>query len=154
MLWIALYLPQLPLQLVQRIGETQHPCIIADGPSLRPLAICANLSARERGIKLDMPVAAARALAGELVVLPRDEKAEAQALHNLACWASQFTPGVVIKEGEGLLLDVSSVLTMHGGLSRLLIRIGQGIKELGYHAEPGVAPTPIAAWLLAKARHA
>jgi protein ImuB len=42
---------------------------------------------------------------------------------------------------------------MHGGLSRLLIRLGQGIKALGYHAQPGVAPTPIAAWLLAKARH-
>lgn len=155
MLWIALYLPQLPLQLLQRIGETQSPCVVADGPSLRPLALCANKAARERGVKAGMPIAAARALAGELVVVPRDEKAEAQALHNLACWASQFTPGVVIHpSGEGLLLDVSTVLTLHGGLSRLLIRLGQGIKDLGYHAEPGVAPTPIAAWLLAKARHA
>jgi protein ImuB len=155
MLWIALYLPQLPLQLLQRIGETQSPCIIADGPSLRPLALCANKAARDRGVKPGMPVAAARALAGELVVLPRDEKAEAQALHNLGCWASQFTPGVVLHPScEGLLLDVSTVLTLHGGLSRLLIRLGQGIKELGYHAEPGVAPTPIAAWILAKARHA
>ncbi len=155
MLWIALYLPQLPLQLLQRIGETQSPCIIADGPSLRPLALCANKAARDRGVKPGMPVAAARALAGELVVLPRDEKAEAQALHNLGCWASQFTPGVVLHpSGEGLLLDVSTVLTLHGGLSRLLIRLGQGIKELGYQAEPGVAPTPIAAWTLAKARHA
>ena len=72
MLWIALYLPQLPLQLVQRIGAPQHPCVIADGPMLRPLVYCASDSARERGIKLDMPVAAARALAGELAVLPRD----------------------------------------------------------------------------------
>lgn len=153
MLWIALYLPQLPLQLVQRIGAPQHPCVIADGPMLRPLVYCASDSARERGIKLEMPVAAARALAGELAVLPRDVHAEEKALHNLACWASQFTPGIVMKSGEGLLLDVSSVLTLHGGLSRLLIRIGQGIKELGYHAEPGVAPTPVGAWLLAKARY-
>lgn len=154
MLWIALYLPQLSLQLVERIGKTERPCVIADGPMLRPLVFCANDSAREHGIRMEMPVAAARALAGELAVLPRDLNAEAQALHNLACWASQFTPGIVVKPGEGLLLDVSSVLTLHGGLSRLLIRIGQGIKELGYHAEPGVAPTPIGAWLLAKARHA
>ncbi|HEY0961790.1 MAG TPA: DNA polymerase Y family protein [Pseudomonadales bacterium] len=154
MLWIALYLPQLPLQLVQRIGAPQLPCVIADGPLLRPLVFCASDSARERGIKLDMPVAAARALAGDLAVLPRDTQAEEKALHNLACWASQFTPGIVVKSGEGLLLDVSSVLTLHGGLSRLLIRIGQGIKALGYHAEPGVAPTPLASWLLAKARYA
>ncbi len=155
MLWIALYLPQFPLQLMQRFGETQSPCVIADGPTLRPLVLCVNKTARERGIKIDMPVAAARALAGELAVLPRNPQAEAQALHNLGCWASQFTPGVVLHpSGEGLLMDVSTVLQMHGGLSRLLIRIGQGIKELGYHAEPGVAPTPIAAWVLAKARHA
>ncbi len=153
MLWIALYLPDLPLQLAQRACETQRPCVIADGPALRPIVRCANNLALERGVNPGMPVAAARALAGELVVLPRDETSEAQALHNLACWASQFTPGVVVQTGEGLLLDVGSTLQMHGGLSRLLIRLGQGIKQLGYHAEPGVAPTPIAAWLLAKARH-
>src|SRR5690606_7191534 len=162
--------PQLPLQLVQRpafaescggtstafgdSGETQLPCVIADGPSLRPLVLCVNTTARERGVKVGMPVAAARALAGELIVVPRDESLETQALHNLACWASQFTPGVVVQRHEGLLLEVDSVLTLHGGLSRLLIRIGKGIKELGYHAEPGVAPTPRAAWLLAKARQA
>jgi protein ImuB len=153
MLWIALYLPDLPLQIVQRIGATPRPCIIADGPALRPLVRCANDTALERGVKPGMPVAAARALAGELVVLPHDESAAAQALHNLACWASQFTPGVVLQHGAGLLLDVGSTLQMHGGLSRLLIKLGQGIKQLGYHAAPGVAPTPLAAWLLAKARH-
>jgi protein ImuB len=154
MLWIALYLPDLPLQLAQRASPTPRPCVIADGPALRPLVHCANLAARERGVTQDMPVAAARALAGELLVLPREETSEAQALHNLGCWASQFTPGVVLQTGEGLLLDVGSTLQLHGGLSRLLIRLGQGMKDLGYHAEPGVAPTPHAAWVLAKARHA
>ncbi|MEY4642832.1 MAG: hypothetical protein RLZZ227_2826 [Pseudomonadota bacterium] len=153
MLWIALYLPDLSLQLAQRACETQRACVVADGPALRPLVRCANNAALDSGVNPGMPLAAARALTGDLVVLPRDLSAELQALHNLGCWASQFTPGLVVKHGEGLLLDVGTVLQMHGGLSRLLIRLGQGIKELGYHAQPGVAPTPIAAWLLARARH-
>jgi protein ImuB len=154
MLWIALYLPQLPLQLAQRACEIALPCVIAVGPSTRPLVFCANPAARECGIKLQMPVAAARALASELVVLQRDEAAEAQAIHNLGCWAYQFTPSIVLQAGEGLLLDVGSTLQLHGGVKNLLARIRQGLKDLGYHAEPGVAPTPRAAWLLAKARHA
>jgi protein ImuB len=154
MLWIALFLPELPLQLAQRAEPTPRPCVIAEGPSLRPLVLCANAAACAQGITPQMTVAAARALAGELVVLPRDENAEAQALHNLGCWAAQFTPGVVLQQGEGLLLEVASTLQLHGGLKRLVSRIRADILKLGYHAEPGVAPTPRAAWLLAKARHA
>jgi protein ImuB len=153
-LWIALFLPELPLQLGTRASKEVRPCVIADGPATRPVVRCANPAARDRGVEPGMPVAAARALAGELVVLPRDEAAEAQALHNLGCWAYQFTPGIVIQPAEGLVLEVASTLNLHGGLTRLLGSVRQGIAELGYHAEPGVAPTPRAAWLLAKARHA
>lgn len=156
MLWIALFLPELPLQLAQRAQQSADPaavaCVITDGPALRPLVRCANAAAREGGIKVGMPVAAARALVCELAVLPRDEAAELQALHNFAGWAGQFTPSVSVQATEGLLLEVGSTLSLHGGLSRLLVRIGKGISALGYHAQPGIAPTPLGAWLLAKAR--
>ena len=156
MLWIALFLPELPLQLAQRAQQTVDPatiaCVIADGPALRPLVCCANTAARERGIKIGMPVAAARALVGELAVLPRDKATELQALYNFAGWAGQFTPSVSVQAAEGLLLEVDSTLSLHGGLSRLLVRIGKGITALGYQAQPGIAPTPLAAWWLAKAR--
>lgn len=154
MLWLALYLPELPLQLAQRACRETRPSVVADGPATRPVVRCANPAAREHGVTPDMPVAAARALAGRLIVLARDEAAEAQALHNLGGWAYQFTPGVVLQPNEGLLLEVGSTLQLHRGLRSLLARIRRGMAELGYHAEPGVAPTPLAAWLLAQARHA
>jgi len=152
MLWIALFMPELPLQLAERAQPTPTACVIADGPALRPLVHCANAAARTEGVNAGMPVAAARALASQLIVLQRDENAETQALHNIACWACQFTPSVCVQPAQGLLLEVGSTLLMHGGLSRLLVRIGKGLVELGYHASPGIAPTPLAAWLLAKAR--
>lgn len=152
MLWIALSLPELPLQLAQRsTTELGNPLVIAEGPTTRPLVCCANTAAMERGIMAGMPVAAARALAGELTVVPRDMAAEAQALHNLACWAGQFTPNVVL-QAAGLLLEVESTLQLHGGLATLLARVRKGAAQLGYAAVPGVAPTPLAAWLLARAQ--
>lgn len=152
MLWIALSLPELPLQLAQRsTPELTNPLVIAEGPATRPLVCCANTAAQQRGVTTGLPVAAARALAGELTVLPRDVAAEAQALHNLACWAGQFTPNVVLQP-SGLLLEVESTLQLHGGLAALLARVRKGVAQLGYEAAPGVAPTPLAAWLLARAR--
>lgn len=154
MLWIALFLPELPLQLAQRSApELTNPLVISEGPTTRPLVCCANTAAQQRGVAAGMPVAAARALAGELTVLPRDVGAEAQALHNLACWAGQFTPNVVL-QAPGLLLEVESTLQLHGGLPALLARVRKGVAQLGYEAAPGVAPTPLAAWLLARARQA
>lgn len=154
MLWIALSLPELPLQLAQRsTPEAGSPLVIAEGPALRPLVCCANAAARQCGVTAGMPVAAARALAGELTVLPRVADAEDQALHNLACWAGQFTPNVAL-HASSLLLEVESTLQLHGGLSTLLARVRKGVAQLGYHAAPGVAPTPLAAWLLAQARQA
>lgn len=154
MLWIALFLPELPLQLAQRaLPEVTRALVIAEGPELRPLVCCANALALEQGVQPGMPVAAARALAGELVALPRNPQAEAQALGNLACWAGQFTPRVQLLTA-GLLLEVASTLRLHGGLPALLKRLRAGLRQLGYVAQPGVAPTPLAAWWLARARHA
>lgn len=154
MLWIALSLPDLPLQLAQRAAPAgTEALVIAEGPSLRPLVCCANQSAQAQGVTGGMPVAAARALTAELRVLPRNPDAEAQALHNLACWAGQFTPNLVLQD-SGLLLEVASTLRLHGGITRLLARLRQELAQLGYVASLGVAPTALAAWWLARARQA
>ena len=154
MLWIALYLPELPLQLAQRAQETLTACVIADGPANRPRVRCANAAARAAGIVPGMAVAAARALEAQLGVLPHNEERDAEALHSLAYWAGQFTPNVALQPGEGLLLEVATTLRLHRGSKALVARLQEGVGALGYCAVPGVAPTPLAAWWLAKARHA
>jgi len=153
-LWLALFLPELPLQLAQRACKEPHPRVVVDGPATRPVVLCANPQAREMGVRHGMAVASARALVHDLTVLQRNETVEALSLQNLASWAYQFTPAVVVQPTEGLILEIGASLRLHGGLSRLIAALRQGIAELGYRAEPGVAPTPLAAWLFAKARHA
>jgi len=149
-LWIALELPALPLQVAQRAGAAPVPLVIADGPTQRPLVACANEAAREAGVREGQAVAAAKALATELRVLARDAHAEREALERLAAWAGHFTPMVAI-ELQGLVLEVESSLRLFGGHATLTAAIRQGLRELGFHAAMGIAPTPLAARLFARA---
>lgn len=151
MLWIALYLPDLALQVSQRAWLPDLPLVISDAAVHRPKVIAANGPALICGIKAGMPISAAHALVTELTVLESDPAKEQAALHALACWAGQFTPTVVVDK-EGVLLEVAPSLRLFGGLMRLGQCIQEGAAQLGFHVIASMAPTPAAAMLLAKAR--
>jgi protein ImuB len=150
MLWVALELPALPLQIVERGGVAPEPLVVSEGPSQRPLVACANGAAKEAGIREGQAVAAAKALAADLRVVARDTNAERAALERLAAWALQFTPMVAL-DGQGIALEVASSLRLFDGHAKLTAAIRRGIHELGFHAALGIAPTPLAARLFARA---
>ena len=150
MLWVALELPSLPLQIAERAGATQQPLVISEGTTQRPVVACANASARDAGIRVGQAVAAAKALAGELKVIERDPAAEREALEHLAAWAGQFTPMSCI-DGQGIALEVESSLKLFDGHAKLTAAIQRGVRDLGFHATIGVAPTALAARLFARA---
>ena len=116
----------------------------------RPLVACANAAARAAGIRTGQAVAAAKALAGELHVLEREPAAEREALERIAAWASQFTPMVSL-EAQGVVLEVEGSLRLFQGHAQLTAAILRGIRALGFRAAVGVAPTPLAARLFARA---
>ena len=95
-------------------------------------------------------MAAAKALAGELRVVERDPAAEREALERIAAWAAQFTPMACV-EAQGVALEVASSLKLFGGHARLTAAVRQGVREMGFDATLGVAPTPLAARLFARA---
>ncbi len=150
MLWVALELPALPLQLVERTQASPMPLVIGEGPSQRPVVAFANAAAREAGVREGMAVAAARALAADLKCVDRDESAERESLERLAGWAAQFTPAVCL-EPTGLVLEVSASLKLFGGLAKLLSALRGGVRALGLQATLGIAPTPLAARAFARA---
>ena len=151
MLWVALELPALPLQIAERAGVSHGPLVIAEGAEQRPIVVCANEAAVAAGVREGQAVAAAKALAGELRVLPRDRAGERQALERLAAWAGQFTPMSCV-EGQGVALEVETTLRLFGGPAKLASAIRRGVHELGFQAALGIAPTPLAARLFAQAR--
>ena len=149
MLWIALYLPELSLQIATR-GMTQNRAIvIKDGPANRPIVIAANDIARSLGVQLGAPVAAAEALASNLLVVARNKDNEARALERLAAWALQFTPTVTLEPQQGILLEAAPSLRLQGGLDALIEKIRSGCERLGYRVVCAVAPTARAAWWFA-----
>jgi protein ImuB len=83
-------------------------------------------------------------------VRERDPDAEREALRRIAAWAGQFTPMVAI-ESQGIVLEVETSLRLFRGHARLTTAIQRGIRDLGFSAAAGVAPTPLAARLFARA---
>ena len=150
MLWVALELPALPLQIVEQGGVCSTALVISEGPSQRPIVACMNAAAKEAGIREGQAVAAAKALAGDLRVVARDPAVEREAVERLAAWAAQFTPMSCI-DGQGVALEVASTLRLFEGHAKLCAAIRTGVRELGFQASIGVAPTPLAARTFARA---
>jgi protein ImuB len=154
-LWLALCMPALPLQLAERALETAHPTVIVAGPEQRPVIAFCNAPAQQAGIHAGQKLAAARALARELRAVVRQPALENAALHELACWAYQFSGWVSTRQTpaeSGLLIETGGSARLFEGQARLQKRITAGLRDLGYRAALGCAPTPRGAWLLGQAR--
>jgi protein ImuB len=145
--WIALHLPHLPLEALTRSLATPEPqAIVAD----RRVLVCDD-KARARGAQPGMAVSAARALAHDLVVRPRDPAGETEALLGLAGWAAQFTPAVALEHPNGLALEIAGSLRLFGGAGRILAALREGCARMGFTAIAASAPTVRGARWLASA---
>ena len=153
MLWIALEFP-----VPRRSSSSSALALVAVAARRSPKAPRSARSWRARtrrrteaGIREGQAVAAAKALAGELRVLERDPAAEREALERIAAWAGQFTPMACLDgaghRARGRIEPASS----SAATRKLTAAIRRGVRELGFHATLGVAPTPLAARLFARA---
>ena len=149
-LWLHLHLPQLALEVLTRGVNEQGPCVLIAGEGKRQRIIMTNTRAAALGVRAGMPLSAAHVL-GELTVLERDPRAEQRALEKLCLWAMQWTPMVSAVSEDGLLLEIKGSLKLFGGTDGLLRILRSGIKALGYRMHYAIAPTPLAATLLARA---
>ncbi len=156
MLWLAVHLPHLSLDRLRRglrPGDAGVPLAVFDTAGGRPWIHARNRAAAAAGITPGMALGEAMALCGQLRPLARNRDEEAETLKSLAAWAGQFTPQVSLQAPNGLLLEVAASLSLFGGIESLRTRLARGLRELGYRARLAVAPTPLGAWLLARAGH-
>jgi protein ImuB len=150
MLWTCLHFPRLPLQIFLRASSAPGPLAVTSAGTRSEILVC-NGEAQALGLAPGMAVGAALALAPDLILRLRDEKAELEALRNIALWAEQITSGIALVPPFSVLLETGGSLRYFGGLTALLARIRQGLEELGHEAHIASAPTPSAARLLARA---
>ena len=168
--WLALYFPELAFDVLYRgSGEplgAQPPTVIVSGTQVQTRVMQANAPATRAGIKTGMTASAASALVAGLRIVRRDPDLEQLALEGLASWAGQFSSVVCLRgahRGElrrdlhgdlrrdrGLLIETGGSRRLFGGLGLLLAQALDELQGLGYRAMSGAAPTPAAAWLLAR----
>ncbi|MBI5418761.1 MAG: DNA polymerase Y family protein [Deltaproteobacteria bacterium] len=126
--------------------------MVAAGKGTRELVVVPSVGARSAGIRPGMALSAAHALARGLSVFQRDEVSEAAALARLAAWAGRFTPVVSLAPPREVVLEVAGSLRLFRGMENLVGKVEEGIRDLGYTAQVALAPTPLGAALLARAR--
>jgi protein ImuB len=116
-----------------------------------------NPVARAAGLRRGQTQADARAMIPQLVCKPADPEVDARALTALAVWAERWSPSVSLDpspeglEGlEGLSLDVTGAAHLFGGEAALAAQIRDRLAEAGARARVALAPTPGAAWAMAR----
>ncbi|HIG43599.1 MAG TPA: DNA polymerase Y family protein [Gammaproteobacteria bacterium] len=171
-LWMCLYFDKLPLEIFTR-GETlsNHDPLKKSLPNKiksrenrgpehtgKPIVVLQkqrvfrlNQAALDIGIKPGNSMDTAYTLSDRVISFERNEDKEISTLAHLAQWAYQFTPNVSIKAPDSLLLDITGCLNLFKGLQPLILRVEQGLRQLGYQAVISTNRTPLAALLVARA---
>ena len=153
-LWLHLHFPRFPLEVVSRglpavCGVGPGPVIVTEGSGTRAKVVAAAPDALALGLRPGMSLGAAWGLAAGLAVCQRDRESEVQTLGDIGAWAMQFSSLVVLRPPMGVSLEIGGSLSLFGGLDALLERLRVQTGALGFTVCIGVAPTPIAANLLA-----
>lgn len=176
MLWACLFLPSLALDVFARNAATDParrshaqwprvrptvaqppfaqpaapPLVVHDG-ARHPVVIAANAAARRAGIRHGQQVSAALAIAPDVRLRERNREAEADALAEVATLALAFTPQASLAPPAAVVAELGASARLFGGVSHLLERLVRQVEARGYRVRSAIAPTPTAAWLLARA---
>ena len=150
-MWLAIYVPDLPLQALSYALDQSVPVAIFEHKGRRDVVVACNRIATQSGVRVFATLAEASALVNQLVALPRDLHREKEFLHRLADSLASLTPNICVDGSFGLLLDVGGSLMLHDGSDSLLRLAMSIIDEALIRAHAVLAPTSRGARWLAKA---
>lgn len=149
-LWLGVHFPSLSLEVCLRQLATDATDIVAVLVE-DSRVIATNDVADAAGIMSGCSLATAVGICSELASFPRDAPAEEARLCLLAEMALRFTSHISLAEPDGLRLEVGRSLRLFGGLGTLCDEVESLYRELGHDVQLGVAETPLAAEVLARA---
>jgi protein ImuB len=155
--WLALWLPRLPSDRLIRSGQVS--------PGDKPLIVYAKTGnaytitsldrrASALGLRVGMPVADARAVQPHLVAVEADEEADGMLLDRIASWCDRYSPIVVKDPPHGLFIDLTGCSHLFGGDGAVLSDLEKRLTKQGFISRSAIAPTPGAAWAMARAGRA
>ncbi len=144
--WACCYLPSLSLEVFE---STSTPRIVIDGPAQRAWVHAASSAALALGVRPGQTLAAAHTISSDIDVKRRDVSLESSRLQLLALHAYSSSPQVVLMPPDVVLLEVGACLKLFGGWPAIRQRLRQAFIDEGHTARIALAPTPLAAQLLA-----
>ena len=145
-LWIALHLPQLPLEVFSPNWSADHGSVVLEQERVLALSPAARACGVQPGLRRG----------GVLMLMPearlheRTPEREAGALHDVAMALLQYTPLVAQAEESTLLMDIGASLSLFCGIGALCRRVRASLRALGFSCTLSCAPTARGAWLLAR----
>ncbi len=101
-------------------------------------------------MRLAMSLADARAIYPNLAVVEAEPEEDARTLEHIGAWCERFTPIVAIDAPDGLFLDITGCGHLFGGEAALRDQIAARLTAQGFTCRAALAPTPGAAWALAR----
>jgi len=147
-LWLNLRFPKLALNIAQRGLSPAQAKITTIAIIEKQRIFQVSEHTELLGLQAGMSLSSAWALLPSLSTVEREPKREQRAMTYLANWAYQFTPSVSHGGDRNLLLEVGGSLRLFQGLEALLQQVADGLRNLGFCYELGLAHTPAAAELL------
>lgn len=148
-LWASLYFPNLQLESIN--PEQTAPIAITERVKNRQQIVCYTAGAAAFGISRSMALNSAYALCPALTVIEYNEDNQLQLLQQIGEWAMQFSSIVSLHPPDHLLIEIAGSKRLFESYKSLINLISQELSNLGFSAQIGVAPTPLAANLLAGA---
>ena len=147
MLWIAIRLPWLPLEVFETRRSAESYLVVEQGRRV----LMATQGAISLGVKEGMKSALVSALAVDeqnCDLRSRDPEKETEVLKRLASWAYSRTPYVQRYQEDTLLLEVSRCLRLFGGVESLIRDLKSSLDYMPHSYQMGMAHTAKGAWLL------
>ncbi len=150
-MWLAIYVPALPLQAFPHALIESGPVVIYERDGKRNRIVASNEKAERIGIRQNCTLAEANALSNHLISLRKEPLRELARLQELAANICHLTPNIHISESFGLLLDISASLALFGGAHSLLEEALVSIEKQQLRTHVVIAPSARGARWLARA---
>lgn len=151
MLWLALHLPQLALDLIAQSLDLQAaPIAIVEGPLQRRSVHAVNALAAAAGVHAGQKQSAAQALCPHLQLCLRNVDLEHAALQNLAACLYQVSAEISVQAPQSVLIEAAASRKLFGGGVGVIEAVRGILQSLEINAQIGIAPTPSAAELASR----
>ena len=149
--WFFVYIPQFFLQSLVKKLIRKNAYVLVDSCEDDPVVQQLNDSAKALGVCKDMPLSLIDKL-GNVKIFSRDKEREKNAIDDLLVWANKFSPLIVDKFPDGLLVEMKGSLKLFGGQEKLIKIMSDDLDGWGYKFGLAAGATPLLAEVGAKTR--